>query len=257
MYNLASKLLGPLCDPFILAVVLAVCALVFWKRRRLSFRLLVISIALLLIFGSGLVATALARSLESQSRDSGLNVPPAQAIVVLGGAIHMPGGIHHQTGLIDASDRLLAAFRLYRAGKAPLIFCSGGNNPLAGYAGQTAESVWFARLLEEWDVPSAAIEVESGSINTHENAVRTYQALAPRGIRRILLVTSAMHMPRAAGAFRKVGFDVIAAPADFHSGWREPGILIQCLPSASNLGNSEAALHEWLGIAVYRLHGWI
>ena len=56
----------------------------------------------------------------------------------------------------------------------------------------------MARLLEEWNIPSTAIQIEGGSINTHDNAVLSYQILAPRGVRRILLVTSAMHMPRTA-----------------------------------------------------------
>jgi len=236
--------------------LLAACALLAWKRRRLAIRLLAASVALLLVFTSAAMTRALVRSLEDQYRDSGLDVPQAQAIVVLGGAIHMPSGFHHSTGLVDPSDRLLAAFRLYRAGKAPLLFCSGGNNPIGSRPGETPEAIWMARLLEEWNIPSNAIQVETGSTNTRQNAIRSYQTLAPGGIRRILLVTSAMHMPRAAGAFRKAGFEVVAAPADFHSGWDEPNVLAW-VPKANNLVISGAALHEWLGIAIYRLRGWM
>ena len=257
MYNLASKLLAPLVDPLTLAILLAACALLAWKRRRLSIRLLIVSVALLLIFSSTVVAKALMRSLEDQYRDSGLDVPTAQAIVVLGGAIQMPSGIHRWSGLIGPSDRLLTAFRLYRSGKALLVFCSGGNNPIGSQTSQTPEAAWMARLLEEWNIPSTAIEIEGVSINTHENAMRSYQALAPRGIRRILLVTSSLHMPRAAGAFRKAGFEVIAAPADFRGGWSEPNVLARWLPSAKNLVDSDMALYEWLGIAIYRLWGWM
>jgi uncharacterized SAM-binding protein YcdF (DUF218 family) len=171
--------------------------LLAWKHRRLAMRLLVVAAALLLVFSSEFVSHALVRSLENQYQDSGLDVPPAQAIVVLGGTIRMPTHAHHLTGLIDASDRLLVAFRLHRAGKAPLLFCSGGRNPLGGI-GRTPESIWMARVLEEWNIPSTAIQIEGGSINTHDNAVLSYQILAPRGVRRILLVTSAMHMPRTA-----------------------------------------------------------
>jgi uncharacterized SAM-binding protein YcdF (DUF218 family) len=175
----------------------------------------------------------------------------------LGGTIHMPSAQHHQTGIIESTDRLLVAFRLYRAGKAPLVFCSGGNNPLGNQAGKPPEATWMAQLLEEWNIPATAIQIESGSINTRENAVRSYQILAPRGIKRILLVTSALHMPRASGAFRKAGFDVIAVPADFRTGWGEATVLDKVLPSAHNLLASDAALHEWLGIATYRLRGWM
>jgi len=181
MYNLASKLLTPLCDPLALAILLLVCALLTWKHRRLAMRLLIVAVVLLLAFSSKFVSGALVRSLEDQYQDSGLDVPPAQAIVVLGGTIRMPTTRHHLTGLIDPSDRLLVAFRLYRSGKAPLVFCTGGRNPLGG-KGRTPESVWMARLLEEWNVPSTAIQIEGGSINTHENAILSFQMLAPLGI---------------------------------------------------------------------------
>jgi uncharacterized SAM-binding protein YcdF (DUF218 family) len=115
----------------------------------------------------------------------------------------------------------------------------------------------MARLLEEWNIPSTAIQIEGRSINTHENAILSFQILAPLGIRKILLVTSAMHMPRAAGAFRKAGFEVIAAPADFHSGWGEGYFLEKWLPSAKSLVDSDTALYEWLGIAIYRLRRWM
>jgi len=257
MYNLASKLLGPLGDPLVLALALSACALLAWKRRRLAFRLLIASFALLLIFSSSILANALQHSLEDHYPDPGDNPPQAQAIVVLGGTLHMPYARHHTTGLIESSDRLLLAFRLYRAGKAPLVFCSGGNNPIGTSSGQLPEATWMARLLEEWNIPATAIQQEGGSINTRDNALMSYQALSPRGIHRILLVTSAMHMPRAAGAFRKAGFEVIAAPADFRTGWGQATLSSRLLPSVNNLLASDQALHEWLGILVYRLRGWM
>jgi uncharacterized SAM-binding protein YcdF (DUF218 family) len=66
-----------------------------------------------------------------------------------------------------------------------------------------------------------------------------------------------MHMPRAAGAFRKAGFEVIAVPADFHSGWGDGYLLEKCLPNAKNLVDADAALYESLGIAIYRLRSWM
>jgi len=257
MYNIASKLLAPLFDPFTLAILLAVAALLTWSRRRLALRFLLASILVLVIFSTSFVPNLLVRSLEEQYRDAGVDVPPAQAIVVLGGALRLPSGRHGLSALIDPTDRLLEAFRLYRSGKAPLIFCSGGNNPIGSPAGQLPEATWMARLLEEWSIPATAIQVETGSINTRENALLSYQALAPRGIRRIILVTSAMHMRRAVGAFRKVGFEVLAVPADFRTGWAEEPLLSRLLPKPDNLSFSEEALREWLGILVYRLRGWI
>jgi uncharacterized SAM-binding protein YcdF (DUF218 family) len=111
-------------------------------------------------------------------------------------------------------------------------------------------------LLEEWGIPAAAIEIEEASINTRENALFSYRLLSARGIRKIILVTSAMHMPRAAGAFRKAGFEVVPAPADFRTGWGEGNPVLLWLPSAGSLEHSQAPLHEWLGLWIYRLRGW-
>ena len=62
---------------------------------------------------------------------------------------------------------------------------------------------------------------------------------------------------RAAGAFRKAGFEVIAVPADFHSGRGDGYLMKKWLPNAKRLVDSGAALYEWLGIAIYRLRGWM
>ena len=256
MYNFASKLIAPFFDPFVLAVLLALATVLTWNRRRLARGLLLASVLLLLVFSTSFVPDLLVHSLEDQYRDTGMDVPAAQAIVVLGGTLRMPSARHHLSALIDPTDRLLEAFRLYRSGKAPLVFCSGGNNPLGSAEGQLQESIWMARLLEEWSVPAAAIQVESGSINTRENAMLSYQALAPRGIRRIILVTSAMHMKRAVESFRKVGFAVVPVPADFQTGWGEPLMLSRFLPSPHNLRNADEALREWLAILVYHMRGW-
>jgi uncharacterized SAM-binding protein YcdF (DUF218 family) len=89
--------------------------------------------------------------------------------------------------------------------------------------------------------------------------------LEPLGVKRILLVTSALHMPRAVGLFRHQGFDVIAAPADFRAvAWSERSglfaedpryFLLQAIPEAETLAYTTSALREWIGIAVYRTRG--
>jgi uncharacterized SAM-binding protein YcdF (DUF218 family) len=101
-----------------------------------------------------------------------------------------------------------------------------------------------------------ASKIEGGSINTHENALFSHRLLAGRGIGRIILVTSATHMPRAAAAYRKAGFDLVAAPADFQTGWQEPSAIFRWMPQAEAIFKSSKAIHEWLGLWVYRFRGW-
>ena len=119
--------------------------------------------------------------------------------------------------------------------------------------GSEAESA--ATLLQEWAVPGQAILLENKSRNTRENALFSRQILQSRGASRILLVTSAFHMPRASAVFRKLGFQVIPAPANFQTA-EDQGLLLRILPSAESLAGSELALKEWLGLLVYRLRGW-
>jgi uncharacterized SAM-binding protein YcdF (DUF218 family) len=259
MSNLASKTLPLFLDPFVLAIVLLLCSFLIRKPWPKIFQIpYVVSVILMTIAGCPTVESWLTGSLEGQYPDAGANsYPPAQAIVVLGGTIHMPSRVHHASGIIDPSDRLLMALRLYHAGKAPVVILSGGNNPLFGKVPEQSEAEVMRLLLVEWGIPDAAIQVESGSINTHENALFSHRLLAGRGIGRIILVTSAIHMPRAAAAFRKAGFEVVAAPADFQTGWGESSAMFRWIPAAGALGGSSRAIREWLGLWVYRLRGWV
>ena len=153
VYNFASKFLTLLIDPFNLALLLAVGGLFCWKRRPLALRLLIASMLLFVVFSCPETSLVLTRSLEDQYRDSDVaQVAEAQAIIILGGTIKIPSPEHHASGLIDPSDRLLLTYRLYRAGKAPLVICSGGNNPLLGDAGRPSESRSMSGLLEEWGI---------------------------------------------------------------------------------------------------------
>ena len=156
-------------------------------------------------------------------------------------------------GLGSTSDRVWHAARLYHAGKAPLIIVSGGNtwNKPDMQSGADA----MRTLLEALGVPNTAILVEESSRTTHENAVFTAKLAAERGIKRVLLVTAAWHMPRAAATFRRVGLEMVPVPLDYTRGRVMPGILA-ILPHASALRSSSFALKEYLGLLAYRLRGW-
>lgn len=241
--------------PLSWSVLLLAAAILGWKRLRVSRWLCAAAVLPLLVFSSAVGSGVLLRSLEGQYPDVAVEaLPRAQAIVVLGGSVHAPTSQHHNSGLINPSDRILQVLRLYRAGKAPIVLCSGGGE-------ETPESPVMGRLLQEWGVPAEAILLEDQSLTTRENALSSYSVLSTRGIRHILLVTSAIHMPRAAAVFRKAGFEVTPAPADFRTGWtQDAGFfawLHGCLPEASDLQWSDKALKEWVALLVYRLRGWV
>lgn len=248
-----------LFHPLSWSILLLAAGILGWKRYRVSRWLCAAALLPLLVFSSAAGSDALLRSFENQYPDVAIrDLPQAQAIVVLGGSIHAPTSHHPDSGLINPSDRILHALRLYRAGRAPLVLCSGGGVDMP-------ESAVMGRLLEEWGVPSAAILLEDQSVSTRENALFSYSILNPRGIRHILLVTSAMHMPRAAAVFRKAGFEVTPSPADFRTGWGQSGQggggfadwLLWWLPEATELQLSDKALREWASLLVYRFRGWV
>lgn len=252
MFVYASKILPIFLDPFVLALLLLAGAVAL---RRVRLGLSIAALILIVAFSSYPVSDWLVGSLETQNPDPGIApLPAAQAIVVLGGSAHGPSGRHAASRILNPSDRLLVALRLYHSGKAPLVLCSGGNLPLLSQPGELPEAEVMRGLLEEWGVPTGAILTEGGSLNTRENATGSYSVLSSRGVRRILLVTSAMHMPRAAAVFRSAGFEVIPAPADFRTGWGHNPL--DWIPSAGNLIDSSQALRERLGLWVYRLRGW-
>jgi len=225
-------------------LLLLTTAALGWKRSLASRWLCLAALFFSAIFSSSAAARALVWALENRYPDHGIeSLPRAQAIVVLGGAYHAPGDS------INPTDRLLYALQLYRVGRAPLVICTGGGLP-----NEANEAELMGRLLQKWGVPPAAILTEGRSLSTWENALFSSPVLKARGIRQILLVTSALHMPRAAAVFRKVGFEVIPAPTDFQKRGAPGGRLF---PNAYDLEWSDQALREWVGLLVYRLRGWV
>ena len=257
MFYLASKALFLLIDPPALVLILLIIAWILRKRSsRVSMSLYATALIVLFLTGCPTTSQWLVRSLENQFVDTAVEAEPAaEAIVVLGGSISMPSDGHPSSGLIATSDRLLEAMRLYCAGKAPIIVASGGDSPLDPEVRPSHEADEMRSMLEEWGVPESAILVETRSVNTHENAVFTHRLLEARKINRIILVTSAIHMPRAQATFRRAGFDVTAAPANFLSGGAFAAIF-KWLPTSGAMANSSNVIREWIGLWVYRLRGW-
>ena len=173
--------------------------------------------------------------------------------MVLGGGIRPVSGNSVYPDLGPAADRVLHAARLYHAGKAPVIIVSAGN--VWGDPNNQTEADASRTILRAFGVPEDVVVIEGSSRNTRQNAVLTAELAASRGIRRILLVTSAWHMPRAAAAFRRTELDVVPAATDHPHPSEMPWILA-ILPHADALALSTSALKEYLGLLVYRLRGW-
>jgi uncharacterized SAM-binding protein YcdF (DUF218 family) len=119
----------------------------------------------------------------------------------------------------------------------------GGGLVGAGTPGQQAEAVVARRVLQE-EYGLAMRWVEDGSRDTQENAAFTARMLRPAGVRRIALVTDAIHMPRSVAEFRAAGFDVLPAPTGYPQPAGRP--LLEWLPSADGFVLARHVLREWL-----------
>ena len=112
-------------------------------------------------------------------------------------------------------------------------------------------------LLVEWGVPSAAIEMATASRNTFENALEIERMWKARRFKSALLVTSAVHMPRAMAVFRRAGLPVIASTTDVLVVDDDQADLLKWLPDASALSMTTAAAKEWIGYLVYKVRGYL
>ena len=173
--------------------------------------------------------------------------PDVQAIVVLGSAIEPP---HYERPYAipdqDTFNRCEHAAWIYRqSGPRPVLACEGRQEKGTGV---------MRELLRRGGVPDDMIWLETESRSTHENAVYGARVLKQHGIKRIALVVEAQSMKRAAACFRKEGIDVTPAPSEFRElgPWME-----ELIPSWKAIRRNEMTLHELLGLAWYRIRGWI
>jgi uncharacterized SAM-binding protein YcdF (DUF218 family) len=257
-----SKFLPIFVYPAGLLFLFLICAFLLYKRRRIQKIFLLFALFTLLLGGNRWFALSLVHLLEQQY-PSLEGSPKADAIVVLGGGTEMISAPRQIPEINGAGDRVLYAVQLYRQGAAPIILASGGRiNWYDSAASTPAEEMRL--LLEFMGVPSEAILLEDQSQNTYENAQFSAIKLAQLDARRILLVTSAMHMPRAAALFQAQGVEIIPAPTDYivsevewrtlwHSGWAS--FLLNLFPSASSLNQTTNALKEYIGLTVYWMQG--
>lgn len=251
-----TKLLSLFVHPLSLGLLLVgtgVVAMVRWGQSGMA---LVVGGALVLwVFSTPIVSDWLRGELEEQHPPTRVDaLPSAEAAVVLGGGVSPPRPPRIHPDLNDAADRVWHAARLYHAGKVPLVVASGGTQPWKRPDAREAPAT--SALLKDWGVPGDSILRESKSANTYENATRTAELMDRQGLHRVLLVTSALHMPRALAVFRSAGIEAVPAPTDVQVGDRRHTVL-DVLPDAEALAGSTAAIREYVGYLVYDWRGWI
>ncbi len=261
MFIFLTKFLPLFVYPLGLAFFLVLTALFIRRWLRWQRVCLILALVILWLGSNRWVAMSLSRSLEWRYLPLD-PMPRAEAIVILGGGtdpLEYPRTNVEGNGAVD---RILYGAQLYHQGLSDHILVSGGRVDWKGSGSTPANEM--ATLLEHLEVPEETIWLETNSRNTYENALYSRQILTEKGIDRILLITSALHMPRSVRLFESQGFEVIPAPTDYSvtfEDWdriKEASLEIQILnlfPSADNLSSVTSALKEYLGILFYLLQG--
>lgn len=228
-------------------------AFVMWRwHARFSRRLWRTAIAaefLCLVLTTPLGANVLVSWQERRTpQPAACAAPEPRAIVLLSGGMRRDAADAGDFDVLNAASlqRTLAAARLAkRIPDAELVIAGGARN-----GSGVAQSQIMAQVAEGFGVPASSIRTEALSSTTWENATRVH-ALEPALPSRIWLVTSALHLPRALVAFRAAGFEPCAYSGDFRSAPFDG--LVDLLPSAGAIANTDAVLHEIVGEIVYRV----
>jgi len=254
MFFILSKTVAFLLLPSNLLIIIGIVgiALLALRRARAGICLVVASIGLLVASGLLPVGTILLHGLESRFPPWDARRGAPDGIVVLGNAISPRLSRSFGEPVTGGSgSRLLALARLAFAFPGARIVYSGGDPSLFGKTGRETDFVY--PLLDGLGVSRDRVLLETRSRNTAENAAFTKELVGPKPGERWLLVTSALHMPRAIGCFRKAGFPVEAYPV----GWRTTREFdwIGTRSLAYGLARVDAAAYEWIGLVAYWLTG--
>lgn len=247
---LISKLAWALLAPGTLLLLVLAGALLWHSRRpRLSRGLLLGALLFLALLALTPLSHWAISPLERRFPLPGA-LPHVDGIITLGGAIDDdPTGDPEVPALNDGAERVTAFVTLARRyPEAKLVF-TGGSGSVRDQ--DTKEADLARPLFRSLGVPPERVIYERQSRNTWENAVYSRKLAQPKPGETWLLVTSAWHMPRSVGCFRRAGWNVVPYPVDYRGNAPQWA----ALEMADELHNLGAAEREWIGLIAYRLMG--
>lgn len=257
MFYFLSKAFTFLIMPMGLLIVILLIALLTKNRARQR-KALIGAILFLFIVGNGFVTNELSLWWEVPPAVLPVQEKPRVGVVLTGGMVEVDALPRQRVYLANEADRMGQALQLYKTGQIQKILISGGIGGLIKRDDVGDEGQLVREFLLIAGVPAQDILLENRSRNTHENALFSAPVLQKqfRGYEYIL-ITSAWHMRRAIGCFRKQNIPVTPYPAAIMAGPREftPGHLL--VPSEKALLDFYWLLHEFFGYAAYRVAGYI
>ncbi|MFN8341257.1 MAG: YdcF family protein [Cyclobacteriaceae bacterium] len=255
MFFVLSKTIGLLTRPLVIVALLLLLSVLlkskYWRKK-----IRITGFVLLFIFSNEFISNLAMMAWEPEPVPFAAVDHTYDVGILLCGvaasAKNTPDRIH----FLGSSDRLIHTFQLFHQGKIRRILISGGDGRLLSTGQNEARDL--RDILVTMGVPDSLILVEGISRNTHESALAVADMMPP-GVegKDCLLITSAFHMKRSVGCFRKAGIEAVPFPTDFKSipVSFQPGYLL--IPSEEALFNWRLLLKEWTGIAAYMAAGYI
>ncbi|MBV8465475.1 MAG: YdcF family protein [Burkholderiales bacterium] len=235
----------------VVLLMLAAVVLAWRQRRRWAGACTLAALAVFLLIGYGPLANLLLENLQlPYALAPTVRWAPSNMIIVLGaGVADVPGAQQLEPGVF-AKGRIMQGAIHYRACKAANVRCmillSGGDAKQHG----AMEALVYRDYLISLGVAPADIVIEARSLNTWQNAQFAAEILKQSRPAQVLLVTSAVHMPRAMLYFEHFGVHAIPVRGDYLSVVHAP------LPQSYNFLLADIALHEYVGTARYRIYNW-
>jgi uncharacterized SAM-binding protein YcdF (DUF218 family) len=254
MFFVFSKLIGFLSSPFWWILIFLGAGWIV-KSKRIKRYLYAGAFIVFLLFTNPLFFRLVSGMWEGDLQDAETMRGKSDVCVVLGGmsAYHEPTG---RIRFTQSADRILQAVDLYEKGIVKKIVITGGTGRLIRK--NRPEAIHLKDFLVAIGIPDSSVLIDAASRNTYENAVNTKKLLVKNGWgTSIVLVTSGFHMKRAKGCFEKEGFKVYPYIADPLKGVSKVSFADIFMPSAGVLNGWNYLTHEWIGIVMYKLKGYM
>lgn len=256
MFFVISKVLNFVLNPIIWILILMLLAL-FIKNTRLKKRLLIIAIAVTWFFSNPFIIMEFYRAWEIQPVALEKLKPHYDCGVVLGGGMITYDSRYDRHTFRVNTDRIMQAIYLYKEGVIGKILISGGSGSLI-YRNMREASTLKEFMVQTMEIPAEDILVDTISDNTHQNAVESAAIIKSTfNNPDILLITSAIHMRRSNLCFKKQGILADVYATDLTAGSRRYQFNHLFVPSHQSLQQWNKLLHEWVGIIMYKIMGYI
>lgn len=254
MFFYLSKVFWFFADPgnaFLFALLLGF-ALAMTRFKKLGKGLIMVSISFALLISVVPVGSMLSQALEHRFPPPKTLPDSIAGIVVLGGVIDPYRSEKLKTPAIGgAVERITVSAKLAKAYPDARLIYTGGSGSLR--FPEQREADYVTELYGSLGISNRRLELEREARNTWENAKFSIEIASPGTEENWLLVTSAFHMPRAVGVFRRVGWELIPYPVDFNANVSES--FPSPLSFTNGLNQLSHAGHEWIGLIAYWLTG--